>query len=57
MTKVKQDLEKVTEEKTTLLAKVEQLELEIQKINNENTVTIQKYETKIKEINEKHHDK
>ena len=57
MTKVKQDLEKVTEEKTTLLAKVEKLELEIQKINNENTVTIQKYETKIKEINEKHHDK
>lgn len=57
MAKVTMDLEKVTQEKATLVSKVEKLESEIQKLNNTNTITIQKYETEIKELNEKHHDK
>ena len=57
MTQVKDKLEIVNQEKQKLLAKIEELELEIQKINNDNSNTIQNYENQIKEINEKHSDK
>ena len=57
MTEVKDNLEIVNQEKQKLLAKVEELELEIQKINNDNSDTIQKYENQIREINEKHSNK
>ena len=57
MTEVKNNLEIVNQEKQKLLTKIEELELEIQKINNDNSNTIQNYENQIKEINEKHSDK
>ena len=57
MAGVKVNLEQVNKEKAELLAKVEKLELEIQRLNLVNTDTIQKYETEIKEINEKHSNK
>ena len=57
MTEVKNNLEIVNQEKQKLLAKIEELELEIQKINNDNSDTIQKYENQIREINEKHSNK
>ena len=57
MTEVKDNLEIVNQEKQKLLAKVEELELEIQKINNDNSDTIQKYENQIREIKEKHSNK
>ena len=57
MTEVKKYLEIVNQEKQKLLEKVEQLELEIQKINNDNSDTIQNYENQIREINEKHSNK
>ena len=57
MTQVKDKLEIVNQEKQKLLAKIEELELEIQKINNDNSDTIQKYENQIREINEKHSNK
>ena len=57
MTEVKDNLEIVNQEKQNLLAKIEELELEIQKINNDNSDTIQKYENQIREINEKHSSK
>ena len=57
MTEVKNNLEIVNQEKQKLLTKIEELELEIQKINNDNSDTIQKYENQIREINEKHSNK
>ena len=57
MTSVKENLEIVNKEKKELQEKVDQLELEIQKINNSNSDTIQKYENQIKEIKEKHSNK
>ena len=57
MAGVKEKLELVNQEKKDLTAKVEQLELEIQRLNLVNTDTIQKYENEIKEINEKHSNK
>ena len=54
---VKVNLELVKKEKKKLMEKVEQLELEIQRLNLVNTDTIQKYENEIKEINEKHSNK
>ena len=57
MAGVKVNLEQVNKEKAELLAKVEKLELEIQRLNLENTDTIQKYENEIKDINEKHSNK
>ena len=57
MTEVKNNLEIVNQEKQKLLAKIEELELEIQKLNNDNSDTIQKYENQIREINEKHSNK
>ena len=57
MTEVKNNLEIVNQEKKKLLTKIEELELEIQKINNDNSDTIQKYENQIREINEKHSNK
>ncbi len=57
MTQVKDNLEIVNQEKQKLLAKVEELELQNQKNNKDNTDTIQKYENQIKEINEKHSNK
>jgi len=44
-------------QKKELMGKVEQLELEIQRLNNVNSDTIQKYENQIREIKEKHSDK
>jgi hypothetical protein len=57
MAGVKVNLELVNKEKKKLMEKVEQLELEIQRLNLVNTDTIQKYENEIKEINEKHSNK
>lgn len=57
MANVKENLEFVNQEKKELTSKVEELELEIQKLNLINTDTIQKYENEIKEINEKHSNK
>ena len=57
MTKVKLDLDIINEDNKKLQEKVEQLNAEIQKLNLENTETIQKYEAEIKEINEKHSSK
>ena len=57
MAAVEVNLEQVNQEKADLLAKVEKLELEIQRLNLVNTDTIQKYDTQIKEINEKHSNK
>ena len=57
MSGVKVNLEQVNQEKKDLLTKVEKLELEIQRLNLENTDTIQKYENEIKDINEKHSNK
>ena len=54
---VKEYLEYMDNEKKKLIEKVEQLELEIQKLNNDNSDSIQKYENQIREINEKHSDK
>ena len=54
---VKVYLELMDNEKKELTEKVERLELEIQRLNNENSDTIQKYENQIREINEKHSDK
>jgi hypothetical protein len=56
-TEVKNNLEILNQEKQNLLAKIEELELEIQKINNDNSDTIQNYENQIREINEKHSNK
>ena len=57
MAGVKENLELVNQEKKNLSSKIEQLELEIQRLNLVNTDTIQKYENEIKEINEKHSNK
>jgi len=50
-------LELMDNQKKELMGKVEQLELEIQRLNNVNSDTIQKYENQIREIKEKHSDK
>ena len=57
MTKVKLNLDIINEDNKKLQEKVEKLNAEIQKLNLENTETIQKYEAEIKEINEKHSSK
>ena len=57
MGKVKVNLNIVNEEKQKLQEKVEKLDAEIQRLNLENTDTIQKYEAEIKDINEKHSTK
>ena len=57
MAKVKLNLDIINEDKQKLQEKVEKLDAEIQKLNLENTKTIQKYEAEIKEINEKHSSK
>ena len=54
MAKVKFNLDIINEDKQKLQEKVEKLDAEIQKLNLENTNTIQKYEAEIKEINNKH---
>ena len=57
MTKVKFNLDIINEDNQKLKEKVEKLDSEIQKLNLENTDTIQKYEAEIKDINEKHTNK
>ena len=57
MAKVKVNLNIINEDKQKLQEKVEKLDAEIQKLNLENTDTIQKYEAEIKDINEKHSTK
>ena len=57
MSKLKMNLDIINEDKTKLQEKVEKLDSEIQKLNLENTDTIQKYETEIKDLNDKHLNK
>ena len=57
MAKVKLNLDIINEDKKKLQEKVEKLDSEIQKLNLENTDTIQKYEAEIKDLNDKHINK
>lgn len=57
MNSVKVNLKVVNEEKDELLTKVEGLENEIEKLNQENLSIIKKYDSQIKELNEKHRNK
>ena len=57
MAGVKANLDIVNQEKKVLLEKIQKLEAEIQRLNLINTDIIQKYETEIKEVNEKHTSK